>query len=248
MIAWGMPRFYCPQPLAPGQQTELPDAVVRHLRVLRLPEGAPVTLFNGEGGEFEAVLRLNGKNVQAEILAHLPVERESLLNLQLAQALVASEKMDWVLQKAVELGVNMISPLMMRRCNVSLKGERSEKKYHHWQGVVAAACEQSGRNRMPQVAPLQDLEAWLAQLPAETCRYLLDPEGEPLASVAPVAQAPVVLVVGPEGGFAAEEKTLLIQHAFTPVRLGPRVLRTETAALAMVAALQTVAGDFLVKD
>jgi 16S rRNA (uracil1498-N3)-methyltransferase len=227
-----------------GQISALPESVARHVRVLRLPAGAPLTLFDGRGGEYDAVLELQGKTWQAEILAHRAVERESPVQLYLAQALVSAEKMDWLVQKAVELGVNRITPILTRRCNVRLSGERSEKRLLHWQGVVVASAEQCGRNRLPVIDALQELEAWLQQLPMGSLRYLLDPEGAPLSGVLVGPGQLVVLAVGPEGGFDPQEKSLLAQHGFTPLRLGPRILRTETAALAMVAALQTLAGDF----
>jgi 16S rRNA (uracil1498-N3)-methyltransferase len=239
-----MPRFYCPQPLCTGETILLPEDVTRHVRVLRLAEGAALTLFNGEGGEWEAQLGFSGKKAQAHIGTQLPVERESSLSLHLAQALVSTEKMDWLMQKAVELGVNQIVPVQSQRSNISLTGERAQKRQLHWQNVVVSACEQCGRNRIPKVGQLQPLEQWVLQLPATGLRILLDPQGMPLGKAIAAPGQPVFLVVGPEGGFAPEERDWLISQGFVGVQLGPRILRTETAALAMVAALQAISGDF----
>jgi 16S rRNA (uracil1498-N3)-methyltransferase len=239
-----MPRFYCPQPLCAGETVLLPEDVTRHVRVLRLDEGAALTLFNGEGGEWEAELGFAGKKAQARITAHIPVERESSLNLRLAQALVSTEKMDWLMQKAVELGVNEIVPVQSQRSNISLSGERAQKRQLHWQSVVVSGCEQCGRNRIPKVGALQPLEQWVEQLPSVGTRILLDPQGASLGEVVAAPGQPVFLVVGPEGGFAPEERDWLVSQGFKGVRLGPRILRTETAALAMVAALQATSGDF----
>lgn len=244
MIAWGMPRFYCPEPLITGETLVLPDEVVHHVRVLRLATGSEVVLFNGQGGEYQATLELAGKNAHARIGQYRALERESSLNLHLAQALVSSDKMDWLLQKAVELGVNGITPVLTRRTNINLSGERLEKRQQHWQGVVHSSCEQCGRNQIPRVEPLATLESWALALTQTAMRYLLDPAGVPLDQVGPAPAQPVHLVVGPEGGFDLEERTWLMAQGFKGVRLGPRILRTETAALAMVAALQALAGDF----
>jgi 16S rRNA (uracil1498-N3)-methyltransferase len=240
------PRFYCPQRLGPGQQLDLPPDAAHHAaRVLRLAVGDAVTLFNGEGGEYPAALTHIGKNnVTAKTGPWLGRDSESPLEVRLAQAVSAGDKMDFTLQKAVELGIRAIQPLLAERCVVKLAGERAEKRTQHWQGVVVAACEQSGRNFVPAVAPLQTLPNWLAARGPEGLGLLLSPFAESsLSDLAPPA-GPVTLLIGPEGGFSDNEVKMAASRGFTPVRLGARVLRTETAALAALAAMQALWGDF----
>jgi 16S rRNA (uracil1498-N3)-methyltransferase len=238
------PRFYCSLPLVAETETELPDSVVQHaVRALRLGPGDPIVLFTGEGGEFHGVLTQVSKNrAVARIDRHVDTEREPAIEITLVQALTSNEKMDWIVQKAVELGVTRIQPVLMERSVVRLSGERAEKRREHWQAVAISACEQCGRNRVPAVPALMDLQEAANSLEGVT-KLMLSPEGRPLGDL-PAEPAAYALLVGPEGGFSEAEARLL-DKGWTPVRLGPRVLRTETAGLAGVAALQTLRGDWL---
>lgn len=252
------PRFYCPGKLAAGQVIELPVNVAHHAsRVLRLKQGDSIILFNGNGGEFQAAIRNIGKNgAEAAIEKYLDIERESALVITLAQAVCASEKMDWLVQKAVELGVSSIQPLDTKLSVVRLSGERAEKRMKHWQQVVISACEQCGRNRIPQVLPLISLADWLGTQINEwknlsdgtlsNLRFLLSPTAKKgLRDFPEVSTIPALtLLVGPEGGLTSEEETAALISGFISLRLGKRILRTETAALAAVAAMQMLWGDY----
>lgn len=240
-----LPRFYCRAALAPGAHVELPEPVARHaVRVLRLAPGAPLILFDGRGGEYPAQIeRIERERVHAVLGAWHEVERESPLAVTLVQALQAGEKMDFTVQKAVELGVRHIVPVESRRSVMRLAGERAAKRVAHWQGVVAAACEQSGRNQVPLVAPLEKLENWLARPAGDSLRLMLAPDAEQaLTEIAPATE--VQLLIGAEGGLDPQEVIAAKQAGFRPVRMGPRVLRTETAGLAALAVLQALWGDF----
>ncbi len=242
-----MPRFYCDLPLAPGRLIELPAETARHaMGALRLRDGDAVVLFNGEGGEYAGKLELRGKLAFARLAAHAEAERESALRVTLAQGISSGERMDLTLQKAVELGVAAIQPLMMRRTVVKLAGEKVERRLRHWRGVVIAACEQCGRNRIPPLEDIQDCLPWLGSDAAASAgpRFLLDPEGALGLAEVPAPQGPVLLLAGPEGGFDPVERRAALQAGFQPLRLGPRILRTETAALAALAAMQARWGDF----
>jgi 16S rRNA (uracil1498-N3)-methyltransferase len=239
-----MPRFYCPQPLAVGATIDLPEAVAHHLHVVRQQAGAELVLFNGAGGQYRARLAdIGKKRASATLVAFEPVEVELPYAVTLAQALPEASKMDWIIEKAVELGVAAVEPLAAQRCVVRLSGERAEKRQAHWQGVIVAASEQSGRNRLAQLAPVADFARWVA-LPAAAPRILLSPRaGESLADWAR-ARPPqaVTLMVGPEGGFAPAEEEAALAHGALALSMGPRVLRTETAALAALAALNAAWG------
>jgi len=239
------PRFYCREALSPGAHVELPEPVARHaVRVLRLPPGASMILFDGRGGEYPAqIQRIDRDRVLAALGAWREVERESPLAITLVQAVQGGEKMDFTIQKAVELGVRDIVPVDSRRSVVRLSGERAAKRVAHWQGVSASACEQCGRNQVPLVAPLEKLENWLARPADGALRLMLAPDAEQtLADIAPARL--VQLLIGAEGGLDPQEVIAAQQAGFQAVRLGPRVLRTETAGLAALAALQTLWGDF----
>jgi 16S rRNA (uracil1498-N3)-methyltransferase len=214
------------------------------VRVLRLPPGAPVVLFDGRGGEYPArIERIERDRVYAELAAWQEIERESPLVVTLVQALQAGDKMDFTIQKAVELGVRDIVPVESRRSVLRLSGERAAKRVAHWQGVVASACEQCGRNQVPLVAPLEKLENWLARPAGGVLRLMLAPDaGQTLADIEPAGA--VQLLIGAEGGLDPQEMIAAQQAGFQAVRLGPRVLRTETAGLAVLAALQALWGDF----
>jgi 16S rRNA (uracil1498-N3)-methyltransferase len=240
-----MPRFFCPAPLTPGATVDLPEALAHHLHVVRQQPGAALTLFNGEGGQYRAALaELGKKRASALVEAFEPVEVELPYALTLAQALPEGTKMDWIVEKAVELGVAAIEPLAAQRSVVRLAGERAEKRHAHWEAVVVAASEQSGRNRLARVAPLAELPRWLAQPAADTQRILLSPRAtQSLAqwarSVPPQA---LTLLVGPEGGFTDQEEQAALAHGALALSMGPRVLRTETAGLAALAALNACWG------
>ncbi len=240
-----MPRFFVDLPLSPGAKIELPPVPAHHAsRVLRLVKGCEVVLFNGQGGEYPAVLEWVDKDmVTARCREWRDIERESPLDIRLAQGISSGERMDYTLQKAVELGVTAIQPLAMRRSVVKLSTERAEKRVSHWQGIVMAACEQSGRNHLPIVATPLDIPQWLATAP-QGLGLFLSPEAEMSLKEQPPPAGPVWLVAGPEGGFEPEESELIRDFGFLPVRLGPRILRTETAALAAVAAMQVLWGDY----
>lgn len=240
------PRFFCPLLSARSGTAELPEQAAHHAaRVLRLKEGDAVSIFNGQGGECEArIIAIGKRGVEVEIVAWHPIERESPLQVVLAQAISAGEKMDYTLQKAVELGVGAIQPLASERSVVRLSGERAEKRVAHWQGVVIAACEQSGRNRVPEVAPIRPLFDWLGQPGRGGLRLMLSPDAPGGLRDLARPEGPVTLLIGPEGGFSAEESLAAQNQGFAPLRLGARILRTETAALAMLAAMQLQWGDF----
>lgn len=239
------PRFYLDQTLAPGARFSLPPGPARHAaRALRLSVDDVVTLFNGQGGEFTArIERILKDEVAVNVTGHTDIERESRLRVMLAQGISSGERMDYTLQKAVELGVAAIQPIAARRSVVKLAGERADRRVAHWQGVVASACEQSGRNQVPAVAAPLTLTGWLGQRTEGRLLYL-SPLAEARLADLPAPTAMDCLVAGPEGGFEADEIAALHAAGAIPVRLGPRVLRTETAALAALAAMQTLWGDF----
>lgn len=240
-----IPRFFSPDKLTADAFLPLDEQAARHAaRVLRLREGDLVVLFDGTGGEYPASIAETGKHsVTVRLGAHHARECESALEVTLAQAISAGEKMDFTLQKATELGITRIQPLASERSVVKLSGERAEKRVAHWQGVVISACEQCGRNRIPTVDPIRPYNDWLGDN-QPGLRLMLSPEAEISLCDLPRPDQPVTLLIGPEGGFSASE-TAAARHAkFTPVRLGTRILRTETAALAALAAMQALWGDF----
>lgn len=250
--AQNSPRFHCPVALVAGSTLALPEAAARHaVRVLRLALGDAITLFDGSGGEYGArIASIDRAQVGVEVVEQRARERESPLPVTLVQALQAGDKMDLTVQKAVELGVWRIVPVVSRRSVVRLDGERAVRRVEHWRGVVAAACEQCGRNRLPQVDAIDGLERWLGRAAAERAgvrRLLLAPQAtQTLASLPrPVAGERVELLIGAEGGLAPEEMRAAELAGFVGVRLGPRILRTETAGLAALAALQCLWGDLM---
>lgn len=256
-----MPRFYCPAPLQPGMVLDLPPGPARHVQVLRMQPAQTVTLFNhGPGwdwglqalppaGEFEAEILLMGRSqVQVRVGAHTARECEPARSVSIAVAMPANERMDWLVEKATELGVAAIYPLTSERSVVRLSGERAEKKMAHWQAVAIAACEQCGANRVPLVWPIQSLPHFLGHglgssslhgAPAPA-RFLLSLQGgsAPLRAWPGLAGSQsLVLLSGPEGGFSPAEEALAQAAGFTPQSLGARTLRAETAALAGLALL-----------
>ena len=235
-----MPRFYCQQPLVVGQTASLPAETAHHIHVLRLAAGDEVTLFNGDGGEFTAQLTaIAKKQADALVTARSEPAVELPYAVQLAQGLPEGSKMDWIVEKAVELGVASIQPLAARRSVVKLSAERAEKKLAHWQGVIEAASCQSGRTKVAVLHAPADVMPWLAR-PAAGQRILLSPRGT--ATLAQWARAnpaqELTLLVGPEGGFSPEEEDAAIAAGALPLTMGARVLRTETAALAALSILQ----------
>ena len=256
-----MPRFFCPAPLHTGDLLELPAGAARHVQVLRLQPGDSITLFNhgpgwatgataSPGGEFDATVTQMGRsNVQVQVGAHHAVEREAARAVHIAIAMPANDRMDWLVEKATELGVASIQPLMSERSVLRLSGERADKKTAHWQSVAISACEQCGGNRVPLLHPVASLAHWLRALPASdalradatpAARLLLSlREGSrPLREWLAADAAPAALFLsGPEGGLSAAEEDAALACGFAPVSLGARVLRAETAALAALAVL-----------
>lgn len=237
-------RFFFPHALPESGDVPLPDSIAHHAsRVLRLRDGDDVVLFDGRGGEVAARLRQGGKEWHAELGMATSVERESPLTLVLVQALAGGDKMDWIVQKAVELGVHAVIPVQAERSVVKLTGDRAAKRVEHWRQVAIAACEQSGRNRVPEVAPIGGLGDYLAKSRREARLVLSPGEGVRLSSL-PAPEGVLHLLVGPEGGWSDKELATCRAAGCTPIGLGPRVLRTETAGLAALATLQTLWGDF----
>jgi len=240
-----VPRFHCPGPLAAGAAIELPEAIAHHaLRVLRLRPGAAIVLFDGTGGEYPARLLAGDGPARAELGAHDPREAEPPLPVTLVQGLPAGDKMDWVVEKAVELGAHRIVPVAAQRSVLQLSGSRLEKRLEHWRRIARSACEQCGRNRVPRVEAPLSLADWLRS--AEIPQWLCDPQASvPLPSAlreaAPHSDG-LALLVGPEGGWSDEETALARKLGARPVRLGDRVLRTETAGLALLAAAGALLG------
>ncbi len=239
-------RIFVDQKLASGKGIGLPEQAGLHLtRVLRLEPGAPITLFDGTGGEYEGTLERDGKKFWARVGAHDPVERESPLAITLLQGVARGERMDLIVQKATELGVTRIIPVLAERSVVRVDASQRTRKLEHWQAVAAAACEQCGRNRVPPVSAPLSLGDAIAALSADSRRCLLAADaGEPLSAAANRDTREVALLIGPEGGLGDNEQRFAAANGFRAYRIGPRILRTETAGLAALAALQTLGGDF----
>ena len=240
-----MPRFYVDFALSPDSVVELPDNVVRHLNVLRVKNTEEIVLFNGNGKAYPALPEvLEKRRASVRILREEATDNESPLNITLVQAVSTAERMDFTLQKSVELGVAEIRPVISERCVVRLSGERAEKRVVRWQEIVVSACEQSGRNIVPKVLPLTTYAQALQQLPQETTKLLMSlNRAQKLSDVRPQSDK-VVFMVGPEGGWTEKEEQQAFDAGFQSVTLGKRVLRTETASLAAIAAMQTLWGDF----
>lgn len=220
---------------------DLPSGAARHVQVLRLQPGDAVTLFDGRGGEYEAVVDHMGRSdVRVTVGAHHAREAEASRAVHLALGMPANERMDWLVEKAAELGVASLQPLVTERSVLRLAGERADRKQAHWQAVAIAACEQCGRNRVPQVHPVLPLAAWLAAQPQAGLVLSLRAGALPLAAAAPGGST--TLLSGPEGGLSAAEEEAALARGWVPVHLGPRVLRAETAPLAALALL-TLAGE-----
>lgn len=241
-------RLYLDAPLIPGEEARLPAAVAVHaVRVLRLTAGDTVTLFNGDGHEYPGRLVAAGvRDLRAEVEAQASPQRESPLRITLIQALARGEKMDWIIQKATELGVARVVPVTTERSEVKLDAARGEKRLEHWRAVTIAACEQCGRNTLPRIEAPVALAAWLDANPASpsVTRWMLHPEGGTrLRDRQLPTPSSVALAIGPEGGFGETDGAALRTHGFDGLALGPRILRTETAGLAAIAVLQALYGD-----
>lgn len=238
-------RIYQPIPLAENKIIQLNDQAMHHVaRVLRASVGDELIIFNGEGGEYLAVItEITKKNVTVTLKHWIDSEVESPLELCLAQGISRGEKMDFTIQKAVELGVKKIIPLFTERCNVKLDDERKEKRKQHWHSIIIGACEQSGRNQIPEIVMPDHLTAFLQNHSAEI-KFVLSPQAtHTLSKTSLPPSARVTLLIGPEGGLSENEIQLANQHGFLSLNLGPRILRTETAAIAALTALQCYAGD-----
>lgn len=239
-----MPRFHCSVPLSAGVALTLPPGAARHVQVLRLQPGGEITLFDGAGGEYAATVERMGRSeVTVQVGAHDPVEREAPRAVQLAVGMPTNERMDWLVEKATELGAALIQPLVTAHGVLRLSGERADKKVAHWQAVAIASCEQCGRNRVPRVLPVRSLNDWLGALPnadAGEARSVLSFAPGARAASALAAAGPqqrFTVLSGPEGGLSAAEEEAALRSGFAPLTLGPRVLRAETAALAALVAL-----------
>ena len=240
-----MPRVYVDFALSPDSMVEFPDNVVRHLNVLRVKNTEEIVLFNGNGKSYPALPEvLEKRRASVRILREEATDNESPLNITLVQAVSSAERMDFTLQKSVELGVAEIRPVISERCVVRLSGERAERRVARWQEIVVSACEQSGRNIVPKVLPLTTYAQALQQLPQEPTKLLMSlNRAQKLSDVQPQS-GKVVFMVGPEGGWTEKEEQQAFDAGFQSVTLGKRVLRTETASLAAIAAMQTLWGDF----
>jgi len=235
-------RFFVESPLQVGTELDLPPGAARHVQVLRLQPGAKLTLFNGRGGELAATVTHMGRStVRVQVGAQDPVQRELARPVTLALGMPANERMDTLIEKATELGVSAIVPLVCERSVLRLQGERAEKKLAHWRGVAVAACEQSGRTQLPLLSAVTALPTWLQSLPAPGigARWLLSLDDAPALAQAAASLAgtidPVLVLSGPEGGLSPGEVALAQDFGFAPVSLGPRVLRADTAPLAVLA-------------
>lgn len=237
------PRFYIDAPLRAGSVCTLSEDAAHHaIHVLRLRAGEEITVFNGRGGEFAArIVSIQRLKIRVDLLGHREIERESPLRVTLVQGVSAGDKMDSTLRKAVELGVAEVQPVLAARSVARPKGERAEGRRAHWQKVVIAACEQCGRNRIPEVHALIALSNYR---PSGTAmRILLSPLAQQPLSELSLQGSDFVVAAGPEAGFTSEEEAALVSSGFVPALLGPRVLRTETAAVAALAALSALRGD-----
>ena len=239
-----IPRIYLPQPLISGNDIELDSNALRHVvQVLRLKPGHPLILFNGKGGEYTAeLINVERRRATARIGGFQDISRESALFTHVGLGISKGERMDIALQKAVELGVNEITPLFTEHCVVQLDDSRALKKQEHWQAVIISACEQSGRNTLPTLNTSQTFSHWLNTSQVMT-KLILDPAARETLSTVKINTSGVILAIGPEGGFSQTEIKQALESDFMGVTLGPRVLRTETAAIASLAAIQTLWGD-----
>jgi 16S rRNA (uracil1498-N3)-methyltransferase len=239
------PRIHCELKLGPGAQFALAPEAAQHVaKALRLKAGDALVVFDGRGGEYDAAIqRIDRDRVDVKVGALRAAERESVLALGLVQGLPEADKMDWILQKSVELGVAWVQPVVCERSVVRLSGERAARREAHWQRVAVAACEQCGRNRVPELKPTLAFRDWAAQ-PSQAERWMLAPGATESLAARPPPAGPVELLVGPEGGLSERELDIAATIGFAALSLGPRVLRAETAPLAALATVQALWGDF----
>lgn len=244
-----IPRLFCGGRISTGATFTLPDNAAHHVRdVLRLQTGDAVTLLNGLGGEYQALIAVSTKKaVSVEVRGFARRESEPPWPITVAQSLAAGDKMDWIVEKAVELGASSVQPLAASRSVLRLSPERAEKRLAHWRAIAVAACEQCGRNRIPHIAPIQTVHAWLAGMRGSAGLHLmLSPvHAEKFSSLSgPAAGTSITLLIGPEAGLTDDEEAAAQHAGFRPILLGPRVMRTETAALAALAAIHSRWGDY----
>lgn len=238
-------RLYVPMPLRAGETAELDGNAGHYLKsVLRARAGFKITLFNGDGFDYEGIIRVLSKDqTQVELCRQTKVETESFLKIHLGIGISKGDRMDYAIQKSVELGVQRITPLLTDHCVVRLDPPKAENRVQHWQRIAQSACEQSGRSRVPDIDPPTDLIDWISN--PSGLKLFLDPgETRTLKSLPPPAPTGVSILSGPEGGFSSKERALFVQHDFLGVQLGPRILRSETAAMAILAAAQALWGDW----
>jgi len=240
-----IPRIYTANNLEPNCKIILNIPASKHiLHVLRLKLGSSLILFNGAGGEYNAELyAIDKQKAIIQVQEFVNKQSESPLKIHLAQGISRGEKMDYTIQKAVELGVHKITPLFTERCNIKLSGERLQKRISHWQAIAISACEQSGRTYIPKIEYAKDLATWLNQDHSGLCLTLYHKVTQSIANLKP--SSAINILIGPEGGLSDYEINLTTQHNFTPIHFGPRILRTETAALAAISILQGRWGDLL---
>ena len=244
-----IPRLFCGGRISTGASLALPDSAAHHVRdVLRLRPGDAVTLLNGLGGEYQALIAVSTKKaVTVDVKGFAQRESEPPWPITVAQSLAAGDKMDWIVEKAVELGALTVQPLAASRSVLRLSPERAEKRLAHWRAIAVAACEQCGRNRIPNIAPIQGVHAWLAGMRVSAGLHLmLSPvHAEKFSGLArPAPGTTITLLVGPEAGLTDDEEAAAQLAGFQPVLLGPRIMRTETAALAALAAIHSRWGDY----
>ncbi len=242
ILHMNQPRFHCPFPLAARQRLELPEAIAHHaVRVLRLRDGSDIILFDGRGGHYPATLHIEGKRAWASTGDHIDAEVELPVRTVLVQGIASGDKMDWVVEKAVEMGVSQLVPIAAQRSVIQLSADRRTKRLHHWQRIAVSASEQCGRNRIMEVAPVQSLEEWLKRPDPELLRLVCHPNApQSLEDAVQHHTGPLALMVGPEGGWSDDELELMRGGGLSPVRFGRRVLRTETAGVALMAALAAI--------
>ena len=239
-----IPRIYHPETLTAHSKIALSEDAANHVgRVLRMQPGQAIQLFDGSNQVFDAsITQVDKKSVRVSLSEGVLSDNESPLNLHLGQVISRGEKMEFTIQKSIELGVNTITPLFSERCGVKLDGERLEKKLQQWQKIAIAACEQCGRNRIPEIRPAMQLEAWCAEQD-DSLKLNLHPRASHSINTLPLPVSHVRLLIGPEGGLSADEIAMTSGYGFTDILLGPRVLRTETTALTAITALQVRFGD-----
>ncbi|MFW0766199.1 16S rRNA (uracil(1498)-N(3))-methyltransferase [Trabulsiella odontotermitis] len=239
-----IPRIYHPESITVGSQIALSDDAANHVgRVLRMTTGQQVQLFDGSNQVFDAdIIQADKKSVRVSVQRATRDDRESPLHIHLGQVMSRGEKMEFTIQKSIELGVSLITPLFSERCGVKLDAERLNKKIQQWQKIAIAACEQCGRNQVPEIRPAMDLEAWCAEQD-DSLKLNLHPRASQSINTLPLPVERVRLLIGPEGGLSADEIAMTARYQFTDILLGPRVLRTETTALTAITALQVRFGD-----